>query len=39
MMPSRLLSAFPEGVGVARVGIAEAVARSREFLNERRPAA
>ncbi|HLB07358.1 MAG TPA: helicase C-terminal domain-containing protein, partial [Alphaproteobacteria bacterium] len=39
MMPSRLLSAFPEGVAVARVGVAEAVARSREFLSERRPAA
>lgn len=31
-LPSRLLSAFPEGVAPERVGIAEAVARTREFL-------
>jgi ATP-dependent DNA helicase DinG len=30
--PSRLLSAFPAGVQVARVGLAEAVARTAEFL-------
>ena len=30
--PSRLLSAFPEGVQVERVGLAEAVARTRAFL-------
>lgn len=30
--PSRLLSAFPEGVRVERVGLAEAVARTRAFL-------
>ncbi len=32
MMPSRLLSAFPEGVEVRRCGLAEAVAGSRDFL-------
>ncbi len=31
-MPSRLLNAFPEGVIVERVGIAEAIQKSREFL-------
>ncbi len=30
--PSRLLSAFPTGVDVQRVGLAEAVARTRAFL-------
>ena len=30
--PSRVLSAFPPGVNVERVGIAEAVAKTREFL-------
>ncbi len=30
--PSRILSAFPKGVLVRRVGIAEAVAETREFL-------
>ena len=32
MLPSRLLGAFPEGVKVDRVGLAEAVAVTREFL-------
>lgn len=32
MMPSRLCTAFPPGVEVARVGLAEAVAMVREFL-------
>ena len=31
-MPSRLLNAFPEGVIVERIGIAEAIQKSREFL-------
>lgn len=31
-MPSRLLNAFPEGVVVERVGIAEVIAKAREFL-------
>ncbi|EKE78301.1 ATP-dependent DNA helicase [Oceanibaculum indicum] len=31
MMPSRLAGAFPEGVAVQRVGLAEAVAGVREF--------
>ncbi len=34
--PSRLLSAFPAGVRVERVGLAEAVARTRTFLAETR---
>jgi ATP-dependent DNA helicase DinG len=32
--PSRILSAFPTGVTVERVGLAEAAARTREFLVE-----
>ncbi|HUA76785.1 MAG TPA: helicase C-terminal domain-containing protein, partial [Acetobacteraceae bacterium] len=32
-MPSRLLSAFPEGVAARRVGLAEAVAGVRDFLS------
>ena len=32
--PSRLLSAFPAGVAVRRVGLAEAVAETRAFLGE-----
>ena len=32
--PSRLLSAFPEGVRVERVGLAEAASRTRAFLAE-----
>ncbi|HXP31853.1 MAG TPA: ATP-dependent DNA helicase [Stellaceae bacterium] len=31
-MPSRLLGAFPEGVAVERVGLAEAVERTKAFL-------
>lgn len=33
MMPSRLLGAFPEGVEARRVGLAEAVAATRAFLD------
>ena len=36
--PSRLLSAFPAGVAVRRVGLAEAVRRTRAFLSESLPA-
>ncbi len=32
MLPSRLLTAFPESVEVRRIGLAEAVAATREFL-------
>ncbi len=32
MMPSRLISAFPDGVAVKRVGLAEAVAETGAFL-------
>jgi ATP-dependent DNA helicase DinG len=32
MLPSRLLGAFPEGVEVRRIGLAEAVAETRAFL-------
>ncbi len=32
MLPSRLLGAFPEGVEVSRLGLADAVARTRDFL-------
>ncbi|MBY0332213.1 MAG: ATP-dependent DNA helicase [Acetobacteraceae bacterium] len=32
--PSRLLAGLPEGVAVQRVGLAEAVARTRDFLGE-----
>ncbi len=32
MMPSRLATAFPDGVAVDRVGLADAVAATREFL-------
>ncbi|HVJ40318.1 MAG TPA: ATP-dependent DNA helicase [Dongiaceae bacterium] len=31
-MPSRLLTAFPEGVTVERLGLAEVIRRTREFL-------
>ncbi len=31
-MPSRLARAFPEGVAVTRVGLAEAARRTRAFL-------
>lgn len=31
-MPSRLLNAFPDGVKIERLGIAEAIEKSREFL-------
>ncbi len=36
--PSRLLSAFPAGVAVRRVGLAEAVKQTRAFLGEPLPA-
>jgi ATP-dependent DNA helicase DinG len=36
MMPTRLFSAFPAGVEVRKVGLAEAVAVTREFLAEMR---
>jgi ATP-dependent DNA helicase DinG len=32
-LPTRLTSAFPEGAPIERVGLAEAIARSKEFLN------
>ena len=32
MMPSRLAGAFPDGVEVRRVGLAEAVAETKAFL-------
>ena len=32
MMPTRLLGAFPEAVEVRRLGLAEAVAETRDFL-------
>ena len=32
MLPSRLTGAFPDGVAVERIGLAEAVARVRTFL-------
>lgn len=35
--PGRLLSAFPHGVEVRRVGLAEAVAETRAFLNHPEP--
>ena len=35
LMPTRLHSAFPAGVAVRKVGLAEAVAVTREFLAER----
>jgi ATP-dependent DNA helicase DinG len=31
--PSRLAKAFPEGVTIERVGLAEAIARTREFFS------
>jgi ATP-dependent DNA helicase DinG len=31
-LPSRLLGAFPDGVVAQRMGLAEAVAETREFL-------
>jgi ATP-dependent DNA helicase DinG len=33
-LPSRLLSAFPEGVTVRRVGLAGAIAETRMFLTD-----
>ncbi len=37
-LPSRLLTAFPEGVPIRRLGLAEAVAETRRFLAGRVPA-
>lgn len=34
MMPSRLAGAFPEGVEIERVGLADAVAETRQFLED-----
>jgi ATP-dependent DNA helicase DinG len=34
-LPSRLLGAFPPGVGIERVGIAEAIESARRFLRDR----
>ena len=31
--PSRLAAAFPEGVTIERIGLAEAIAKTRAFLN------
>jgi len=39
MMPSRLSGAFPAGVEIRRVGLAEAVAQTREFLGSVVPTA
>lgn len=33
-MPSRLLSAFPPGVPIERIGLADAIARTRDFLED-----
>jgi ATP-dependent DNA helicase DinG len=38
-MPSRLAGAFPDGVEVRRLGLAEAVAATRAFLAHERGAA
>ena len=32
-LPSRMLSAFPDGVTVQRCGLAEAIAETRSFLS------
>ena len=37
MMPSRLAGAFPDGVAVVRLGLAEAVAETRAFLDSVAP--
>jgi ATP-dependent DNA helicase DinG len=34
MLPSRLATAFPPDVPIARVGLAEAIAATREFLQK-----
>jgi ATP-dependent DNA helicase DinG len=39
MMPSRLCGAFPPGVAVQRIGLAEAVATVKEFLPSTSPSA
>ena len=33
-LPTRLTAAFPDGVAIERIGLAEAVAITREFLKE-----
>lgn len=37
MFPSRLLNAFPSGVEIERIGLAETVARTRAFLRDAPP--
>lgn len=37
MMPSRMAGAFPDGVEIERVGLAEAAAKIKEFLNDPNP--
>jgi hypothetical protein len=37
-MPSRLLTAFPEGVAVERVGLKQAIETTAEFLQRVTPA-
>jgi len=34
-MPSRLASAFPEGVELERIGLKEAIAETRSFVNNK----
>ncbi|MDP7601921.1 MAG: helicase C-terminal domain-containing protein, partial [Rhodospirillales bacterium] len=34
-MPSRLTGAFPEGVDVHRIGLADVIREAKEFLNQR----
>jgi ATP-dependent DNA helicase DinG len=34
MLPTRLTMAFPEGVEIQRMGLAEAIQETREFLND-----
>ena len=34
MLPTRLTTAFPEGVEVQRMGLAEAIQETRGFLND-----
>jgi hypothetical protein len=37
-MPSRLLTAFPEGVAVERIGLKQAIEATAGFLQTRNPA-
>ena len=34
MLPSRLLGAFPDGVEIEKVGLADAITGVRQFLNQ-----